>query len=392
MLSAALFVLLLSLLVFIHEMGHFLVAKWRKVRVSEFGLGYPPLAKKLGTWKGTVFSLNWIPFGGFVRLEGEEATTEEIETVLAEQQKQAKAKKTDLRNKTQESPFFAASSISRLAIIAAGPVFNLVYGVLAFAVLFSVTGIPESLHNKPRVAYVEPNSPAAVAGISTDVEILAFSVDTRRIETPTVQSVQEAAKTFRGKTVELSLSGACQQDFCQESLQTVSVYLRTESETPAGQGIIGVQFYEYYIKRYPWYEMPFRGAVQGFSETVQLTGAMFMGLGELVRGLLSGTAGQLEVAGPIGIVYQAQRDKLIEQGWMVVLQFSAVLSINLAVMNILPIPALDGGRIFVILLESMLGRRRVVKVEHYLNYVGFVCIIGLIVFVTFKDIMAIVRG
>lgn len=368
--SALIFIIILSFLVVIHELGHYLVAKLCGVKVEEFGLGYPPRAVKLGTWWGTLFSLNWIPFGGFVKMEGEDATPSEVAS-----QKSLQVK----------------SAPQRLAVILAGAAVNFVFGVFAFAVVFSTMGIPTPL-TTARIGLVQPGSPAAEAGLPANVELVALAVGEQTVTQPSVESAIQFINDHRGQQIQVVTTGPCDTNGCQELAQSFTVYARTPDQTPAGQGAIGIAFESITLQFYPWYEMPFRGTWYGLQQAVELGGEMLMALRQAVQDGF--TRGKLptELSGPVGIVHQAQVNNVFSQGWLAMLYFAGMLSVNLAIMNVLPIPALDGGRALFILLEPIIGKQRLSNWEAQIHYGGFIVLIGLIVAVTARDVLRIVYG
>lgn len=369
-LNIVIFVLILSFLVIIHELGHYLMAKKVGVIVEEFGLGYPPRALKLFKKWGTVFSLNWIPFGGFVKMKGEFAQE-------GEPPKNAKA---------QIGSFVEQSAAARLAIILAGAAVNFLYGVLAFSVVFSFTGIPAL---EPVVTEVEIGSPAANAGMPSQVKITQISINDEVLSPTTYPQVSDFLRKHPGETVTLQVVGPCQQEECGNRISEYTVPLRPQAEVSDEHGPLGVSFQTRMF--YPWYQMPIRGAAYGVSQALYLGYAIVQGLGTMVTDLI--TKGQVpaDVTGPVGIAHEAQANKLFEQGIGYTVLFSGLISINLAVMNVLPIPALDGGRALFIILEKILGKKRVSQVEGYATYGGFVILIILISLVTLRDVLRIVR-
>jgi regulator of sigma E protease len=368
--SVLVFILILSFLVLIHELGHFLMAKKTKTKIEEFGLGYPPKIIKLFSWRGTEFSLNAIPFGGFVKLEGEEAPI----------------KKTKSKNK---SAFYLKSASQRLAVILAGATVNFIFGVLAFSIIFSKMGIPVSLNNQPRIDQVIPNTPAAEAGLSSQVNIIGFRNKADFITTNNITDVLDYVNQHQGETVAMVTTGQCSELACQESASEHQVYLRTNDEIPDGQGSMGIVFADAFFKFYKWYEMPFRAGIFGLKQALSLGFMMLASLTKMFSDILMGAGVPTELAGPIGIVHYTQQSQIFTEGWMSILGFSAMLSINLAIINILPIPALDGGRAFFILLEKVFNKKRIQKIEGYANYIGFAFLLGLLILVSIRDIIRI---
>lgn len=375
MAGVIIFILILSFLVLIHELGHFIAARRAGVTVHEFGLGYPPKAVKLFTWQGTDFTLNYIPFGGFVRLAGEDLTPDE----------KLKAKKSD----TEPGQFFQASVFSKLMIILAGATVNLIFGILAFSIVFSSMGIPEPIETA-RIGLVAPESPAAAAGIPEQVEIIALVVDDQTYQITTTEQAVDTIAEHRGNTVQIVTTGNCEGYACQESAQTFEVYLRTEAETPEGQGSLGIAFDPVAFVHYPWWQMPFKSSWYGMQQAVFLGQEILMALGRLGQDVSSGQVPE-DLAGPVGIVHQASSAGILAQGWLMLLSFAGMLSVNLAIMNVLPIPPLDGGRAVLIVLEKIIAKKTVARIEYYLNYGGYLLLVSLIIFVTIQDVVRIVK-
>jgi regulator of sigma E protease len=361
------FILVLSFLVIIHELGHFFAAKWAGVKVEEFGIGYPPKAIKLFSWQGTDFTINWIPFGGFVRMAGEE---------------QADAPE------RKKGDFVAAPLWKRLVVILAGASINFLFGVLAFTAIFSVMGIPTPIESA-RIAAVSPESPAAAAALPSDVEIIKLqSAETEQV-VATPEDVISFIEAHRGQEVQITTTGSCSGLSCQESAQEFTVYIRTLGETPEGQGALGIMFQPVAFVQYPLWETPFRSAEYGVRQALFLGEQILGALRQLVVDVFSSGKVPSELAGPVGIVHQAQQSGILAEGWVMVLSFAGMLSINLAIMNVLPIPPLDGGRAVFILLELVFTRAQLLKVEHYLNYGGYFVLLALIILVTIRDVWRI---
>jgi regulator of sigma E protease len=373
------FLVILSFLIIIHELGHYLFAKFFKVKVEEFGLGYPPLALKLFTYAGTLFSLNWIPFGGFVRMDGEEGGEEQ-----AEEQKTTKSK-TSTSTSLGEGPFYAKPRLARLAIVLAGAAINFLFGILAFSIFFSVKGIPNLLPNA-RISEVAQDSPAAQSGIPTNVEIRELKIGEQTYPIHNTDEVVSLITQHTGEHITMTTSGPCQDLKCDEQTAAFPVYVRTQSETPAGQGSLGIRFEPVVEQQFfPWYEMPFRGAVFGTQQALTLVVLIIQSLGQIGSNLFQGHVPQ-EVAGPVGIFSEARKAGLFSHGFLEMLHFAGLLSVNLAIMNVLPIPALDGGRAVFMLAEIVIGKKRVQKYEGYLNYGAFAVLLALTFLITIKDI------
>lgn len=393
-LQIIIFILLLSFLVVIHELGHYLTARFFKVKVEEFGIGYPPRALTLFKKGKTIFSLNWIPFGGFVKMEGEDGSEVgglSFEDVSPEPAEKAEHKQVPHNPDKHEGPFYEKSRFARLVIALAGAFINLVFGIFAFSLFFSITGIPE-LVNSARVGEVIAGSPAEAAKIPVSVDIIAIEVaDGKTLPISNPQEVTDIISPRLNQVVTLITTGPCEvgTTTCQESAQrfTATVAPRTDDPT---KGYVGVRFENVVLQKfYPWYEMPIRGTWTGIQQTYYLSQLIFEALGNMGKSIFKGSL-PTEVGSPVKIFVEGRKAGIFDQGPWVLLNFAGIISVNLAIFNVLPIPALDGGRVFLILLEFIIGRKRVDKVEGYVNYAGFILLGSLMVVVFAKDILDII--
>lgn len=384
--TIVIFILILTFVILMHEFGHFLLAKKNGVTVKEFGIGIPPLACKFFTWDGTDFTLNWLPLGGFCAMEGEE-TVEEIPT--------AKTAPTKTEKEIDKSGYFNYKKTwQKFSIIIAGPLMNFLLGALAFVILFGFQGIPVAQPGRIFLESVESGSPAQEAGLLEQTQIL--SIESSQSGVVTVSNVDDFVafiNDHRGQLVSLTTTGLCDQaGKCQaETLQT-QVYLRSLAETPAGSGALGISLSSYRNVYYPWYKHIPVSVYYGFRESFLAAKELILGLVQALRNLFSRQPNNLVVMGPVGIVSQLNRYQTFGGGWLAILQFVGILSINLGIMNLLPIPALDGGRIILIFLEKCCGRRKIAKFSNALNYFGFICIILLSIVVTGRDIIRVIQG
>lgn len=331
------FFIILSILVLVHELGHFLAARRFKIKVEEFGFGYPP--KILGFKKQeTEYSLNLLPFGGFVRLLGEDMP--EGKASFANQKKRVKA-----------------------VVLLAGVGMNFLLGILLFAGIYTKIGIPEKV-DYLRVTGVTDGSPAQAAGLRSGDKIIGFT-DTQAF----ISWVNEN----RGQEVVVRLDAG----------REVKLTPRLAEETPAGQGALGVGITDVDLVLYPVWQRPFRGMVTGVKEAWLWGEEIVIGLGKMVIGLIKGEAPK-DVTGPVGI-YEISKN-VAKEGIMATLQFMAILSINLAILNLLPLPALDGGRLFFVVGEIITGRKLKPEWEQRIHLAGMLALIGLMILITIKDI------
>src|SRR3989344_680110 len=359
------FLVILSFLVLIHELAHFLVARKAGVKVEEFGLGLPPRAKILLKDKlGTIYSLNWLPIGGFVRMSGED----EAEDI-----------------KSPSSPpadrLYAKSKRVRLAIIVAGTIANFLVGVILFGGLYTYTGIPEPL-GYVKVDEVIADTPAMTAGLQAGDKIIAAD-DTKF---PTADAFTDFVGKNRGRKIILTIER-------HATNRQLEVYVRSETETPPGQGPTGIFVTDTQIVKHPWWQMPFRGMAEGIKISLNFIVGVVVGLGNALRNLLFAGTVPKDIAGPVGIGYQAVKHDLITPGMFSVknLLFTAIISLNLAIINLLPFPALDGGRALLVILEKLTSRRLRPQLEHWLNLASLGLLLTLFLLISANDIGVIVN-
>lgn len=348
--SILIFLIILSILILVHELGHFIMARRAGIWVEEFGIGLPPriIGKKMGE---TLYSLNLLPFGGFVRLHGE--NTKEGVT-------------------KPKRAFINKNKITRSTVVIAGVVANFILAILAFSVVYSVSGIPREA-DIVKIVQVANGSPAADAGISVDD--IVKSVDGNEVKS-TGQFVN-LIEERKGDTVLLSIDNGL-------AIRELSINPR--SDPPEGQGPIGVTVTATEIYFPPWWQRPFIGIYYGFREALFWGSTVILGFVKIFRDLLSGSAPK-EIAGPVGIF--AITSQAVQFGTLTLINFLGILSVNLAILNIMPFPALDGGRLFFIGIETLFGRRIVPKVEAAIHTVGMVILILLLIAITAHDIQRI---
>lgn len=353
------FLLILTVLVLIHELGHFLTAKFFKVKVEEFGFGFPLtkaiFSKKIGE---TTYSFYPALIGGFVKLYGEdEAGGGKVS--LKEQK---------ISSKNIQRAFFARPIWQRFFIIFAGVFMNFVLATTILTYLVGTQGVATAGKNVI-VAEVIKNTPAEKAGLVKGDIIL--SVEGKALTSPT--DLISYSKTHLGKEIKLQVKTP------QNEVKTILVTPRVHY--PSNEGAMGIAVgANIVIVRYPWYMWPFVGLKEAFQQSWMI----FTGLGQLLAQLF--TKGQIpqDLAGPIGIAQIS--GQIVQMGMTVVLSMVALLSLNLAILNALPIPALDGGRMFFLFIELIIGRKVSPKIENYANMIGMILILILFVFISFHDI------
>jgi regulator of sigma E protease len=357
------FLLVLTVLVLIHELGHYLVAKKFNIKVEEFGIGLPPRAwgKKIGE---TIYSLNWLPIGGFVKLYGEDE---------AGAGKVGKIKQAVTTFKDRNRAFFARPWWQRFLVGFAGVFMNFVLAVLIFAFLFAVvgTGVPKE---EVLISQVVAESPAQKAGLKAG-DIVQRLNNTKI--TSTNQLVSETRK-YAGKEIILLIKRGSQMMF---------VELTPRRDFPKDQGPLGIAIAQNFeIKKYPWYQAP----IAGLQEAFKVSALIVTGLGTVIYQLVSSGIVPKDVAGPVGIAQLT--GQFVQVGPYAVLSFVALLSLNLAILNVLPFPALDGGRLFFILIEAITGRKVNQRFESLAHAVGMAILLGLIAVITLHDITRLFSG
>lgn len=366
--------IVLVLLVVVHELGHAIVARRNGVVVEEFGIGFPPRAWSKRLKNGVLFTLNWLPLGGFVKLQGEHDSAD------------------------KKGDYGAASFWQKTRILLAGVVINwLVAAVLL--TLLALTGLPKILPDQFSVpndttvmmqpielASVGHDSPADKAGLKVGDQILRFAGE----PVPTAESLNKQAASRKGQTVEIVYSRKGVE-------QTATAELRSDNSDK--KGYLGVGSGQREQIKASW-----SAPIVGVVTTGQFTLVTLQGLGDLVANLVKGTVLQFSpdqstrqqagkdleaagdsVAGPVGILGtifpQAQ-----QAGGTQLLFLTAVISLTLAVMNVLPIPALDGGRWFTMTIFRLLKKPLTKDREESIQAIGFLVLMVLIIVVTFRDV------
>lgn len=352
------FLIVLSVLVLVHEAGHFFAAKRAGMKVEEFGFGFPP---RLWSFRrgGTLFSLNLIPFGGFVRIYGEEG-----------------------EHRTAPGSFSHAPFRWQFAVIVAGVLMNFLLAVVLLMVsnfgglrvgLFDDDMRARATSQKVQILQVASDSPAQRGGVRPLDEIIGFREGAGDyVLTFTAEDVQTYAYAHAGEDVVMVL---------QRGDAVIDTPLTLREPQGPGQGPIGISLALTGVIRYPWYESIWRG----FVDAVRLFVATIIGYGTLIASIFTDGRSMTDVSGPIGIATLTGQAARV--GLTYLLQFMAMISVNLAVLNILPFPALDGGRAVIVLAERIRGRALAESTERAINGIGFAVLLALMVAVTVKDIV-----
>ena len=372
----------LSILVFFHELGHFVLAKIFKIRVEEFGLGYPPRIcgfvpssqdsiknffwgknKPLQTKKKTIYSLNWIPFGGFNKLKGE------------------------LGEDTSDSDSYFAQVWWKKAIVAlGGSVMNIFLAFLIFSLVYFI-GIPQDVEQIRggkvlrsvgiQIGMIMPNSPASEAGLKIGDVII--SMDGQEFQE--VKQIQDYIKIKTNQSLEIEVKR--KKEIIKQTVNVVSAQEVFEDIQESG-GMIGVALSETVIVAHPWY----RAVILGAQTTVSLAGRLFTGLWLIIKNLVVRQKMIGELLGPVGIT--AMATEIAQVGFVYLLQFMGLLSVAIGAFQIIPFPALDGSRVVFAVIEGFKGSPISRRVETALVSLGFYSLLLLLLFITFKEIFSLV--
>ena len=361
--TLVLFFIILGALVFVHELGHFISAKKAGIRVDEFALGFPPkiLGKKVGE---TVYSLNLIPFGGYVKIFGEDGEALSDPAVS---------------EVDRERSFIRKPRYVQAIVLASGVLGNIVFAWLLISASF-ISGIPSAVDGryaadvqdqKLTIVTVLPESPAHKAGIRGGDAVFLMQEGTRQFS----GTDSEAAADFIGETTStLSISYT-------RGKETNLVEVTPTSGIVEGKPAIGVSLDTIGIVRFGLFRSLFEGALMTFD----LSREVAIGLFGFLKQSLLGQADLSSVTGPVGIAGLVGEARVL--GVVYLLSFTAFISINLAVINLLPIPALDGGRLLFLAIEGITRRTIPVRFTRAVNSTGFILLILFMIFITYRDIV-----
>jgi len=378
------FLLLLSVLVLIHEAGHFFVAKKFGIKVEEFGFGFPP--RMFGFKKGeTVYSINWLPIGGFVKLYGED---------------EAGAGKIDLKkkkelNKDINRAFFAKSAWQRAVVIVAGVIMNAVLAIVLFYIFLGISGFKTDLPlpfdykffgvnqtniQEVVISSVARNSPAEKQGLKPTTKIIAINgqkiIDSKHFI--------NFVNANRGREIEIAWSNLQANDIHKTKVTP-------RLNPPKNEGALGIGLFSMSTAQLS-YSTPVQKIFSGITHPINLMTYNLDIMKELVKvslekkttePLSQGVTGPVGIASLTGSILEIQnlKEKILQ-----LLNLAGILSISLAFFNVLPIPALDGGRLFFILIEAFTGRKINQRFESATHTIGMIVLLALMALITFKDI------
>lgn len=350
------FLITLTVLVFVHEMGHYLVARWNNVRVEVFSVGF---GGEIFGWtdkRGTRWKFSWVPFGGYVRFFGDMGAT----SGLSEEDEA-------LTPAERDFTFHHKRLGQRAAIVAAGPLANFALAIVVFAGLFSIVGQP---FTSPVVSAVTPGSAALIAGLQPGDRILQV----RGSNISRFEDIQRIVQIRPEEEMSLTLL----RDGTEHTLSVTPSLVITEDRfgNTLKIGLLGIRSTEVsYEKRNPviavWY---------GFRASFEIVGQTFV----VLRQIISGRRGTDELAGPIGIAQMS--GQVAQLGFIAAVQFAAFLSVSLGLINLFPIPALDGGHLMFYVFEAVRGKPLSRRAQEYGLRFGIALVLGLMLFTTFNDL------
>lgn len=349
------FIIVLGILIFVHEFGHYIVAKMTGVRVEEFALGFGP--RLVGFEKGeTQYSIRAFPLGGFCKMTGEFPHAEE----------DLEGEELEIYNETikEGRALFQKSVLERFGVIFTGPVMNFLLAVILFTIIFSIAGVPASPSNAPIIGDLVPNRPAADAGLKIGDEIVSIEDQPvnnwdditgilNQVEDDQVKVIVER----EGEQKEFNLTPA--------------------SEENTDRKVIGI--FPKVVNKQVGFGTAIWRAIQ---QTWLLMKAIVVGFWQMLTFQI-----KAEVGGPVTIARMI--GQAAEVGWVYLLRFTALISVNLGIINLIPFPALDGGRILFLIIEVIRGEAVDPEKEGIVHFIGFVVLMILMAFIIYKDIAAL---
>ncbi len=363
--TTVLFLLILATLIFVHELGHFLSAKFFGIRVDEFAIGFPP--KVFGWKKGeTQYSLNLVPLGGYVKIFGEDPDDE------------------SMNGPDSSRSFVNASKWKQAVVLLSGIFMNLVFAWILVSLSFNlglVTSIEEEFKDKAQnisvmVTAVMKDSPSEKAGIKEGDNILGIEADGQRIVLPTPTEIQTLiAESKNNINIEYGRGSA-----------TGTINVIATDGVVDGRKAIGISMSLVGTVKFGFFQSFYEGAKLTAIATVSTTKGIYGFIGKAFSGQGGGLS---QVTGPIGIAGMVGQAS--SMGMSYLLGFIAMISINLAMLNLVPFPALDGGRVLFVAIEVIIRRRIKPAISNWLNLIGFGLLIILMLFITYKDILRLFK-
>src|SRR3989338_2754219 len=356
LLTIVVFIGVFAAIVLVHEWGHFVTARKADIKVEEFGFGFPP---KMFSFKknDVVYSINWIPLGGFVKIYGEDADA-----------------------KGEEYSFGAKSILTRSVVILAGVTMNFVLAIVLLSFGFWY-GVPQAIDEDTKYAardvhvtiiQTAPESPAQKAGIKIGDALTGVAFAGVKTDIAETKAAQDFIAAHKGQEISL---------FIQRGSEMLEKKVTPRENAPENQGAMGVVLEKTGIVSYPWYLAPVEGVKTAFS----LAWLFLSAFGQIIANVFTQGEPIGDIAGPVGIAMMTYQ--VTQLGFSYIIQFAVILSINLAIINALPFPALDGGRFLFLMIEAIKGSPLSRRVEQMANASGFVFLMLLMLLITVRDVM-----
>lgn len=356
-LTIIVFILILGILIFAHELGHFISAKKAGIKVEEFGFGFPP--RIFGIKKGeTIYSLNAIPIGGFVKIYGEERG----------------GKKTKSKRAFYNRPIW-----QRAIILVMGVTMNLFIAVIFLSIVNGM-GVPAVVEEGREADYkniqvqiigIAEDSPAEEAGLRFGDVVTAVSFKDQRVQIEKMEDIQKFVSMHTGEEINFEIKRG--KDIFEKSILA-------RTSPPEGEGATGIEMIRAGIIKYPWYLAIWEGIKQAGQLIVVIIGFLY----QLIKTLIVEGFVIEGIGGPVAIfVYTSIFTKL---GLIYILRFIAVLSVSIAIINAVPFPALDGGRLLFLGIEKIKGKPINPRIEHIVNSLGFVLVMILMILIIIRDV------
>lgn len=367
------FAIIFGGIVFFHELGHFLLAKYNNVYVEQFMIGFGPALYKF-KYKETLYSIRLLPLGGAVMMLGEEddiddlvektkksSETKGAETTETDEKSKKKSKKVEITENLLDRTFASKTIPQKLAILFAGPIMNFVLAVVLFAVIFLISGFQTTLVSK-----ISDDSPAFHAGLESGDRIL--SINNQKVTT--WNEILSIIAKNKDKELEFSVNKN------DDAKNQKTIKIKPVLDSKSGRYIIGFSSSE---------KIPSRAVGEAFVKTYDVTIQTLM----FIPKLFTSNEARKHLSGPIGIATLIG-DKAGEGDIMVLLLLAAMLSVNLGVLNLLPISPLDGGKIFLYSIEGIIRRPINEKLRMFVEYSGLLAILSLFVYAIINDIFKVI--
>ena len=356
MITLIIFILVLGILILTHEWGHFITARKSGLTVEEFGFGFPPRIFSIKRGE-TLYSINLLPLGGFVKILGEDGT--------------------ELDNPKS----FSSKSVGiRSLVTVSGVVMNFLLAVLLLIIGFYI-GLPQIIDKNNEVlaknieiqiVALNNSSPAEKAGLKMGDIIKYVKSGNKNVAINEISTLQENINDSKGKEIIVAV---------ERGKEIFEIKAVPRINPPEGEGALGIALAKIGIISYPWYKSFWLGLKSAFI----ISWEIIKGFGGLLKNLITSGKIPQDISGPVGIAILTNQAATL--GFIYLLQLVAIISLNLAVLNLIPFPALDGGRLLFLGLEKIKGHKVNPKVENAIHSVGLVLLLALIMLITYRDIL-----